>query len=403
MNILVVSQYYYPEQFRINDICEELVSRGHDVTVLTGLPNYPEGEIFAGYKKNYLKVDIHNGVRIIRCKTIPRHKGGIALLINYISYAIKASRRILKLKENFDVVYVYQLSPVTTIYPAIKYKKKKKIPIYVYCCDIWPESVRETSDGSILKTTHPLYISAKYLSKKLYTKSDMIGVKCTYFSDYLNETCGVEIDKIKLLYEHAEESYLSVSEKPSNNGCYDFMFLGNIGASQNCDYLVKAIKKIHTNKPFKLHFVGNGSSLESLKKYVIDNKLDEKVVFHGRHPVSEINSFYSFADCCMLSLSEKTAIGLTPPAKLVGYMAASRPIIAAAGGATKDIINEAKCGICVKSKDIDALASAMEYAIEHSYEFEKMGINGRCYFKNHFTIKKHIDELERQLIKLLDS
>lgn len=401
MRILVVSQYYYPEQFRINDICEELVRRGHRVTVVTGLPNYPEGKVFDGYQKSYKKIDTHNGVCIIRCKIVPRGNSTVSLLLNYISYAHSAAKRIKRIDDEFDVIYVYQMSPVTMIYPAIKYKKKHNAPIYVYCCDIWPESVREKADGSVISYSNPVYFVAKVLSRKLYSKVDLIGTKCSYFSDYLINTCRIREDMTKVLYEHAEDSYLAVPEIPEENDCYDFMFLGNIGSAQNCDVLVKAISKVVSTKPFKLHFVGSGSSIDNIKELVRDLNLDDKVVFHGRHPVSEINYFYSFADCCVLALSNQTAIGLTPPAKLVGYMAASRPVIAMADGATKDIVNDSDCGICVKTKDINALIGAMTYAINHSEQFKEKGINGRKYFLSHFTLKEHIDLLEKQLNELV--
>jgi len=401
MRILVVSQYYYPEQFRINDICECLVKRGHSVTVLTGLPNYPEGEIYPGYEDKYKETELHNGVNIIRCNVRPRHKGSFQLFRSYLSYVLAASKRIKKLQEQFDVVYVYQMSPVTTIYPASLIKKKENIPLYVYCCDVWPDSVRDMSEGKIMGTNNPIYIIAKWISRSLYSKADMIGVKCNQFSEYLRNVCSIDSKKCKLNYEHAEDSYLSISENPKDNSCYDFMFLGNIGISQNCDYLVKAAKLLKTDKAFKLHFVGSGSAMDSLQQYVQDSGMSDLVVFHGRHPVSEINEFYEIADCCMLILAAKTAIGLTPPAKLVGYMAASRPIIAAAEGATKDILAEANCGLCVKPDDIQSISNAMKYAIENQDEFDNKGINGREYFKTHFTLEKHIDELEKQLSELI--
>ncbi len=399
MNILVVTQYYYPEQFRVNDICEELVSRGHRVTVITGLPNYPEGEIYSGYENK--RDETFNGVRIIRCNVRPRHKGSFELFKSYLSYVTVVSKEIKKIKSKFDVIYVYQMSPVTTIFPALWVKKHQKIPLYVYCCDVWPDSVRDLSEGKTLSTGNPLYLVAKWISKKLYSKADLIGVKCNQFSDYLFKVCGVEKKKTRLNYEHAEDSYLSVSDVPTDNSCYDFMFLGNIGIAQNCNYLVAAIKKLNTDKPFKLHFVGSGSALDDLKRFVSENGMENKVVFHGRHPVSEINRFYAFADCCLLILSSKTAIGLTPPAKLAGYMAASRPIIAAAEGSTRDIISDADCGICVGSDDIEGLTNAMLFAIDHQKEFAEKGKNGRQYFKKHFTLDKHVDELERQLNDLV--
>ena len=398
MNILVVSQYYFPEQFRVNDICEGLVNKGHKVTVLTGQPNYPDGDIYEGYE-TIRDEEFHNGVRIIRCKLRPRHKGTINLLLNYLSFVKNANKKAKSIKDDYDLIYVYQMSPVTLAIPAIKLKKKLGIPIFLYCCDVWPDSVRDSDGGEPMSLKNPIYIIAKWISKYVYKRVDRIGVKCNQFIEYLHDVCGVERGKCCLIYEHAESSYLSVPEEPEDNGCYDFMFLGNIGKSQHCEYIIKAAQKIKTDKKFKVHFVGSGSALEELREYVSKNKLDDLVVFHGRHPVSEINNFYNFADCCVLTLSAKTATGLTPPAKLVGYMAASRPIIAAAEGATKDILEEADCGICVRPDDVTGLSEAMDYALRNQRIISLKGQNGRRYFINNFTLEKYVDSLERELNK----
>ena len=397
MKILVVSQYYYPEQFRINDVCKELVKRGHEVTVLTGRPNYPEGEIYPGYEKGFRDNEIVNGVHIIRCNCRERHKGIVNLARNYLSFIIQAEKVLNKFKEKYDSIYVYEVSPVTMALPAIKYGRKTNTPVYLYCMDIWPESVRELSEDRLIGTSHPIYIAAKILSKYIYRSCDMIGVKCRQFSDYLEQVCGIDKSKMALLYEHAEESYLSVQEDPEDNGCYDFMFLGNIGYAQKCDLLLKAVKKVKSDLPYKLHFVGDGSALASLKKQTAEMGLEDIVIFHGRKPITEINQFYNMADCCLLTLSSKTACGLTPPGKLIGYMAACRPIIAAAEGATKDILEQGNCGICVENQDIEALTSAMQYALEHQEEFKQKAKNGRKYFMENFTLDFHISQLEKQL------
>ena len=141
MNILVVSQYYYPEPFRVNEICEELVRRGNKVTVLTANPNYPDGEIYDGYQNKNLK-EVINGVTVYRCKCRPRYNGAINLALNYVDFVRQANKKIEKINEAFDCIYAYQLSPVTSCLPAIKLKKRKNIPLFLYCLDVWPESLR---------------------------------------------------------------------------------------------------------------------------------------------------------------------------------------------------------------------------------------------------------------------
>ena len=404
MRILVISQYFYPEQFRINDICLELQRRGHEVNVITGLPNYPEGEIFEGYENSYANMEKYHNIDVYRCKLRPRHTGTVNLIRNYISFAYKASKLALKIRKKYDVIYVYGLSPVTQAIPAIIFKKKYNVPIYYYCCDIWPESVRGAYGSNKQKSLHhPIYLIAKILTKSIYKNIDFIGTKCQEFIDYNADVCMVPRSKMDVIYEHAEDSYLKVNENADDNGIVDFMFLGNIGKAQNCDQLILSITRLKRTRPFKLHFVGDGSDLENLKQMVEKMGLGEIVIFHGKHPVSEVIKFYNLADVCLLSLSNRTKTGLTPPAKLVGYMAAARPIVASINGAADFLINDAKCGFCVKADDLNGLVDSMQKVIDNPDCIKGMGKNGRAYFKKYFTLNKHVDKLEQNLLNVVQS
>lgn len=400
MNILVVSQYYYPEQFRVTDICESLVRCGHSVTVIAGIPNYPEGEVFSGYEDSYKKVEIHNGVRIIRCKNKPRHQGTVSLAINYISYVTCANRIVRKLHDKFDLVYVYQMSPITMAIPAIVYKKKHKVPLYIYVLDIWPESFRDKGNSKMFSEKNPFFVLVKAISSWIYKSADCLGVKCNAFIDYLVDICGVERSKCSLLHEHAESNYLSISKNPVDNGCVDFMFLGNIGHSSNCLTILKAAELLSDVSSYKIHFVGDGSDLEELKSYANTHNLSEKVVFHGRVPQSEVMSFYDYADVCLLTLSNKSAIGVTPPGKMYGYMAAARPIISSASNVVNFELEKIGCGIGTNPDDVTSLANAMQYAIDNPAELLAMGIKGREYFKENYTIDKHLEGLEAHFKKI---
>lgn len=398
MRILVISQYYYPEQFRITDICEELVKRGHSVTVVTGLPNYPEGEVYPGYEHAFQEPVYKNGVLIRRCKIRPRHKGSINLALNYLSFVVHAIKLLKKLSPDFDLIYVYEVSPITMAIPAILYKKWHSIPVYFYCMDIWPECVRDAQNGhKTMGKRNPIYLIAKWISVYVYNNVDLIGIKCNEFKDYLIQTCGIEENKIALLYEHAEGLYLSVEETVPDNNCLDFMFLGNIGKAQNCETIIKATSKIETDKKFLVHFVGDGSELANLKELVNKTNLQSKVLFHGRYPIAETISFYNIADCCLLSLSDETASGLTPPGKLFSYMAAGKPIIGAIKGAAESIIINANCGWCVPPNDENGLAELMQLIIEHPELLVGKGANARQFFMKNFTLNQHVDNLISQL------
>lgn len=399
MNILVISQYFYPEQFRVNDICVELVKKGHYVTVVSGVPNYPEGEIFSGYEN--LFYEDYQGVEVIRCQNRPRHKGLVNLALNYITYVTEATKIVKKLDVKYDIVFVYEISPITMAIPAVVYSKKNKVPSYLYCCDIWPECFRELKDGVYLSKHNILYLFALFISRKIYRGVSRVGIKCSQFKDYLVSTCKVKAENISVLYEHAEQLYLSVPPEAIDNECYDLMYLGNIGSTQICDHIIEAVERIETDKKYLVHFVGNGSCLESLKQKVKNSRIADNVIFHGRHSVEGVIRFYELADCCLLTLSDKTMTGVTLPAKLTGYMAAGKPIVAAAEGATKEIIERAKCGICVAPDDIEGLKNAIEKAINNPDEFKKMGKNGRDYFLSHFTLDIFMDNLTAQLDELI--
>lgn len=401
MKILVITQYFFPEQFRINDICRSLSERGHKITVVTGLPNYPEGEIYGGYEDEWKEVSDYYSAKVYRCKLRPRHKGAKNLFLNYISFVVGAKKVLKRLTPDFDVVYVYGLSPVSISIPVINYAKKHKIPICHYTLDIWPESVRDFGGSRhIMNKKHPVYIVSKWISKYVYTNMDIILNKCDAFSDYLHDMFKIPRDKMSVLYEHAEESYLAVNKDPIDNGIVDFMFLGNIGKAQNCDQIIEAFSRIESKNKHVLHFVGDGSELSNIKRLAEEKGIGDKVIFHGYHSIKEVNKFYELADACLLTLSNKTAIGLTPPAKLVGYMAACRPIIASIDGSAKKIINEANCGYVCAADDVDGLAKILDDIVAKRLNLQELGEKGRNYFIDNFMLSKHIDKLEYVLNNL---
>lgn len=397
MNILVVSQFYYPEPFRVSDICEELVARGHRVTVLTALPNYPEGEIYEGYKNKDKLDEIVNGVHVLRCNCRARHKGVLALGLSYISYAMKASAKVKTLKAEYDVIYLYQLSPVLMGLPAIRAKKLFHIPLYLYCLDIWPESIRDIfkSDSSLF------YIAVLKLSRYIYRSADMIGVTSNSFISYLETICRVERKRIHYLPQHAEELYLSMDLSTRNNGIIDFMFLGTISKSQQLETVIEAVSLMNSQLPFLIHLVGTGAALEDIQKLVKTDKLESKVIFHGHHPLKEMLDYYRLADVCLLTLADDNGIGMTVPGKLQGYMAAGKPVIAAINGAAAEVIDKSGCGKRVPSGNAQALARLMTDFILHQEKYANCGQAGREYFLTHYTKKRFIDHLEKRLENLV--
>ena len=180
----------------------------------------------------------------------------------------------------------------------------------------------------------------------------------------------------------------------------DFVFLGNLGIAQNLIAVLQAVERIKNIPEFMMHFVGDGSVLDEMKKYVADHGLEKVVSFYGRRPVDEMPKFYKLADACLVSLQADNQIGLTLPGKVQGYMAAGKPIIGMIDGSTKDVIDESGCGICVKAGDVDALANAMKEFIENRDKYKDCGERARDYFKSNFRKKAFMNKLESELERI---
>ena len=397
MNILVVSQYYYPEPFRINEICEALAEKGHYITVITGLPNYPDGEIYPGYKYSSYEETI-NGVKVIRCKIRPRKKGNKNLALNYISFVLAANKALRRLNWNFDIVYGYQLSPITSMIPAQKIAKQKGVPFLLYCLDLWPESIETVfHKGSFM------YKQISALSKKIYLSADKICVTSPSFIDYLSELLGNN-DNIDFLPQHASDLMANIHdydfEKKSIKENIDFLFVGNVGSSQNIEGVIRALSRVENKRNIKLHIVGSGSSLDNVKEECRKNGLEGTVIFHGRQPKSELARYYHFADVCIVSLRKEGIVGNTIPGKLQEYMSAGKAILAFIDGDAALVVKKANCGISVSAEDEQRLADAFTYCLNKE-RISAWGKNSRAYYESNYTLAEHVQALEIEFRKMI--
>ena len=403
MKILIVSQLYYPEQFQINDIAPELHRRGHDVTVLTGLPNYPKGELFEGYKTleecraKDIEREAKDGVRIVRCKLRPRKRGKKNLMLNYLSFAYQATRMVPTLDDDFDVVLSYQLSPITMVLPAIAYKRRHHKPLLLYCLDLWPESAL----AHIKKSWQPIYKAIAWLSRAIYEKADRILVTSRPFIDYLHEKNGVPLDRMDYLPQHADTTMIDMDLKAEDNGVADFMFAGNLGAGQNLKTIIEAAAVLGARADYKIHFVGDGSQRAELERMAEELGLQDNIIFHGSQRREDMPRFYRMADALLITLRGNNAVGNTMPGKLQMYMTTGKPIFGAINGAANEVIAEARCGECVAAGDSCGLASIMEKYISAPRDYEACGERAKRYFLSHFTLQHYVDGLEKDLKKLL--
>lgn len=408
MKILIVSQYYNPEQFQINDIAPELVKRGHEVTVLCGIPNYPKGVVFPGFEtkgqRNRAEQEYFEktGVRVIHVNQTPRGKGPISLIRNYISFVRNSKVKINSLNANsekFDVVLGYQLSPITSMYAALEYKKLTNTPVIFYTLDLWPVS----AEGMLKSKMNPLMWPINRISRKLYQGADRILVTSRPFIDYLHKVNNVPVSRMAYLPQHADTTMLNIDMTADNNGIADFMFAGNIGKGQRADVIIEAAKILGKRKDYKIHMVGDGRMRKELEQMVRAEGLEENVIFYGNQKREDMPKFYKMADVLLITLRGNNEVGNTIPGKMQMYMTTGKTILGAINGGAKEVIEESHCGSCVPAGDYKGLARLMLSYIEHPYQFVQCGKNARDYFKRHFTLEHFMNELERELQSVIKS
>lgn len=398
MKILVVCQYYYPEPFRVTDICETLYDNGHEVTVLTGLPNYPEGVVPLAYRNGKKRTEVINGVKIIRCFEFGRGKGKLKLFLNYLSYALTASIKAFLLKDVFDVVIVNQLSPILMGIPAMVYKKKHCTKILFYCLDLWPASL--VAGG--VKKNSLFYRIFGTISKWIYESADLIFVTSSMFKVYFRDVLKMETDHVFHLPQYAEDLFVERMEDKIPSAevrkSFNFVFAGNIGEVQSVETIINAANELKIFENIHFHIVGDGSRLDACKKLAEEMDL-QNVIFYGRKPIEQMPQFYSMADAMLITLKRIEALSYTLPGKVQSYMAAGKPIIGAINGEASKVISDSACGFTCEAEDHIAFADLIRKFCD-SEEKEQMKENAQSYYTNHYTKKQFIAVLQNALINL---
>ena len=394
MKILLVCQHFYPEQFSINDISFELVKEGHEVTVLTGLPNYPSGSVDKKYKWFKNRKEKICGVNVIRSWLLGRGKGIKRLALNYVSFAVAATIKSIFINKEFDVILVYQLSPITMALPGVLLKKLTKKPLVIYCYDLWPESI--TCAG--ISTDSKIYSLLLKLSKWIYKNADEIFISSKLFEEYFNNILGI-YDNITYLPIYAESLFENIKSIKSCNDDLNLVFAGNIGKMQSVETIIYAANELKADKHIKFHIVGDGSSRRKCEQLATDMKLDN-ITFYGQYPISEMVRFYEMADAFLITLKGNKFISYTLPNKVQSYLAAAKPIIGAINGQTKSVILEANCGFCSPAENYKQLAiNISEFAREKDKHFF-YGENARMYYESNFSKIVYMEKLNALLKKI---
>ena len=367
------------------------------MTVLTGLPNYPTGIVPPEYRRGQKRDEVIDGVRVIRCFEVGRKQGKLNLALNYASFSVSGTLAARSLKEKYDVVLCYQLSPVTMAYPAIVYAKKNKCPSILYCLDIWPESAQ----AHVTNDKRMLYRLISRMSASIYKQFDRILVTSAPFIDYMHNVNGVELARLDYLPQHADASYLEMDLSSEDNGIVDFMYAGNLGHGQVIENIIQAAAELQDLNNFQVHIVGDGTRAPDLKQLAQTLSIDDKVIFHGHRSREEMPEIYRKADALLLTLRGNNYVGNTLPGKLQVYMTTGKPVLGAINGAAHEVITKSGCGKCVPAGDYKGLSKLMREYIETPGSFKDCGRKGREYFEDNFTMDKYMNGLEHALSDLI--
>ena len=387
MNILVVTPHFYPENFRINDFAEEFVKRGHDITVLTAVPDYPDGKFHVGYGLFKRARESRNGVKIYRAPLIPRGSGSnVRLALNYISFVVGAIfTSLFLLKNKLDIIFVFEPSPITVGIPAIFLKKIKKIPLCFWVLDLWPESV--VSAGNLKSSFIPRILNP--IVRYIYKHSDRILVSSNGFMNSIVDK-GVRKDKIEFFPQWAEPIFKPIKSTkyllgdiPENS--FKIMFAGNIGEAQDFPSILEAAKILKNITNIQWIILGGGRR-ESWVKTKIDEYGLEKC-FHmlGSFPLEKMPEFYAHADAMLVSLKENYIFSITIPAKVQTYLACGKPVLAMINGEGGKVVLDANAGLVCPAERPDRLVgNILEMNKLGVEDISKMGKNARKYYEENF-------------------
>jgi glycosyltransferase involved in cell wall biosynthesis len=404
LHVLVVTTYFWPENFRINDLAAELVAKGHKVTVFTGIPNYPDGKFFDGYGLFSKRDEQYRGVRILRYPLIPRGKGKPwNLFLNYLSSAICSSVLApFMCRDSYDVIFVCQLSPVTVGLPAVVLKKLRSIPVVFWILDLWPESLLAT--GAVRSPA--LLGTVRRLIRWIYGRCNRILVSSRGFSGGVATTGGYA-GPIGHLPNWVEPEYTSTPDAHDPEIAllplgFRIMFAGNIGEAQDFPTILEAAEKLKSYQDIHWIILGDGRKAGWLEAEVQRRGLQNQFHLMGRYPATIMPGFYSQADALLLPLRRDPLFELTAPGKLASYLASGKPVVAALDGEGARIVEEAGAGVGCPAGNPELLAARiLQMYRMPAEERARMGERGSLYCKEKFDRKVVLDKLEMALLEVV--
>ncbi|MFW3895895.1 glycosyltransferase family 4 protein [Pseudomonas bharatica] len=400
MKIAIVTQYFYPENFIINDMVLELAGLGHEVEVFTGRPNYPDGEIFPGYDVDGTTSETwQHGVVVHRTPLRPRKAGGAKnLLLNYGSFVYNGLRHFsgLRKQSTFDVILVFAVSPMTAAIPAILLKYRSKAHLMIWVQDLWPESLRATG---FISNRFLLWCTG-LLVRSIYSLTDTLLVQSRAFI----EPVARYAKRSKIVYyPNSYKVTESLNDAEAVNGLagllsvlqsnFCVVFAGNLGTAQSLDSVVEAARLLRHLERFKIVLVGSGSRSDWVAEEIDRLGLDN-LMLAGRFPGTSMPQIFSASQALLVTLRPDEIFSYTIPSKIQAYMAAGIPIIAGLDGEGARVVLEAGAGLCSDAGDASMLAHNIETLYNATPEARAdMGRRGREYFEAHFEMHSQCERL----------
>ena len=402
MRILVVSQYFWPESFRVNDIVSELGARGHTVTVLTGRPNYPEGVIQPAFVASPEKFSRYAGAEVLRVPLRPRGTGSLRLVLNYWSFVFWGCLLgpWLLRRRPFDAIFVFETSPITSALPAILLKWIKRAPLSMWVLDLWPDTLKAVG---IVKSDRLLNLVGR-LCSFIYRRCDLILGQSQAFTGPIERWAG-STEKFRYFPAWSEEAFDAelpqrqlAPELSTHLNHFNIVFAGNIGEAQDFPAILKAAQLTRHRPGIHWLIVGDGRAAPQVQDDIKRLDLTSTVFMLGRYPVERMPSFFAGAGALLVALKPEPIFGMTIPGKVQSYLASGKPLLGMLDGEGARVIADSMAGLVVPAGDAEALAlKAIQLADLEATERNQMGLRGRRYGDTHFKRATLMDQLERWL------
>jgi len=403
VRVLLVTQYFWPENFRINDLAERLTARGHQVSVLTGKPNYPSGNVFPEFRASPGDFADYHGARVYRVPMLARGSGSVRLALNYVSFALGAllfgPDRLSG--QRFDAILVFQPSPITVGVPAVWLGRLKRAPVMFWVQDLWPETLAAVN----AVRSRWILDAIGALARFIYKRCALVLGQSRGMVDKLAAYCD---DRTKIRYfpnwaedAPAPEDVQPAAEISDGNGTFDVLFAGNIGDAQDFPAVLDAMAKLRDRADIRWILVGDGRRSDWVRAEVERRGLSSRVIMPGRFPVERMPSFYARADALLVSLRADPVFSLTVPSKVQSYLMAGIPILGMLDGEGAAIIRDAEAGIACAAGDSAGLANAViEMASMPPARRTELAENGRQYARSEFGQDILIDRFEGWLAEV---